>query len=60
MKAREGDVIKWSYNGTEYLAEVLAIRDGSYGVHVVYEEIGLHQDWIDDCLVESVFVKKVV
>ena len=46
MEANVGDVIKWSYEGTDYYSRIDAILKDGYGVHVVYEEFGLMQDII--------------
>ncbi len=53
--ANVGDVIEFCYDFTTYHARVDAILEDGYGVHVVYDSIGLQQDVIEQSKVVAVY-----
>lgn len=42
-----GDIISWEYQELEYFAEVVVVTGDGFGVYVVYDGIGLQQDYIE-------------
>jgi hypothetical protein len=47
MTAKEGSIISWNYKNITYYARVQIIsEDGDCGVYVIYDGLGLQQDYI--------------